>query len=125
MRLEPFTPAPATHASGMRVGSTIVFAGQVGLDQTGHVPTSFAEQVRIALANILAIVAKGGGKAQQIVQLTWYVTALDKYYAEAEAVGDVFRKAFGDHLPAMTLVGVTGLMEPRCHVEIDGMAIVA
>jgi enamine deaminase RidA (YjgF/YER057c/UK114 family) len=53
------------------------------------------------------------------------VISLDAYHANAREIGRVFRGAFASHVPAMTLVGVTGLIDPRCQVEISGLAFVA
>lgn len=123
VRLEPFPQPFATHANGIRAGAVIVIAGQVGVDGSDVVPGSMVDQVRQALSNVLAVVAAGGGRPDQIAKLTWFVTSVVDYHAGAREIGKAFRDAFDDHLPAMTLVGVTGLIDPRCQVEIEGYAV--
>ena len=124
-RLEPFATPYATHANGIRFGGMVVVAGQVGVDEDGSVPPDLAEQARLALRNVIAVVAEGGGRPEQIAHLTWYVLSLEAYHASAKEIGRAFRDAFAGHKPAMTLIGVTGLIDPRCQVEISGLAFVA
>ena len=123
LRLEPFAQPFATHANGIRAGAVIVIAGQVGADGSDVVPESMADQVRQALSNALAVLAAGRGRPDQIAKLTWFVTSVADYHAGAREIGKAFREAFGGHLPAMTLIGVTGLIDPRRQVEIEGYAV--
>lgn len=125
MRLEPFAEPYVTHANGIRSGDVIVVAGQVGVDAAGAVPESLPDQVRQALKNVLAVVVEGGGAPGQVAHLTWYVTSVEGYHASAREIGKAFRETFGAHLPAMTLVGVKGLIDPRCQVEISGLALLS
>ena len=39
-----------------------------------------------------------------------------------DALGPIYRKYFGRHFPAMTLVGVAGLYNDGALIEIDGVA---
>jgi enamine deaminase RidA (YjgF/YER057c/UK114 family) len=123
VRLEPFAQPFATHANGLRAGGVIVIAGQVGVNGSDVVPEGMVDQVRQALSNVLAVVAAGGGRPDQIAKLTWFVTSVADYHAGAREIGKAFRDAFDGHLPAMTLIGVTGLIDPRCQVEIEGYAV--
>ena len=122
-RLEPpIVDSHATHANGIVSGNVIVIAGQVGVSQ-GTVPDGMLEQARLAMRNVVAVVSEGGGAVGSIAHLTWYVTSVANYHECAQDIGRAFREIFGAHLPAMTLIGVTGLIDPRCHVEISGIAL--
>ena len=122
-RLEPpLVDSYATHANGILSGNVIVIAGQVGVLE-GVVPNGMPEQARLAMRNLVAVVSEGGGTIESIAHLTWYVTSVATYHDSAHEIGRAFREVFGKHLPAMTLIGVTGLIDPRCEVEISGIAL--
>lgn len=122
-RIEPpLVDSHTTHANGILSGNVIVIAGQVGVSE-GTVPNGMLEQAMLAMRNVVAIVAEGGGAVGSIAHLTWYVTSVAIYHECAQDIGRAFREIFGTHLPAMTLIGVTGLIDPRCQVEISGIAL--
>ena len=57
------------------------------------------------------------------MRLTWYVTSREEYYASIEDIGAAYREVIGRHYPAMSVVVVAGLLEPRAKVEIEATAI--
>ena len=122
--------APRGYANGilaeMTVGSRLVFVGgQIGWNgQQQFESDDFAEQVRQALANIVAILAEGGAKPEHIVRMTWYVTDTQDYVAAYPAIGKHYRELIGRHFPAMTAVEVADLVEDRAKVEIEVTAVV-
>ncbi|WAT87835.1 RidA family protein [Delftia acidovorans] len=122
--------APRGYANGilteMTVGSRLVFVGgQIGWNgQQQFESDDFAEQVRQALANIVAILAEGGAKPEHIVRMTWYVTDKQEYVAAYPAIGKHYRELIGRHFPAMTAVEVADLVEDRAKVEIEVTAVV-
>ena len=64
-----------------------------------------------------------GGKIEDLVRLTWYVTDKKEYVARQREVGEVYRKVLGRHFPAMTMVVVAGLVEDEALVEIEATAV--
>lgn len=122
--------APRGYANGilaeMTVGSRLVFVGgQIGWNgQQQFESDDFAEQVRQALANIVAILAEGGARPEHIVRMTWYVTDKQEYVAAYPAIGKHYRELIGRHFPAMTAVEVAALVEDRAKVEIEVTAVV-
>ena len=80
-------------------------------------------QARQALLNIVAILAEAGGKPEQIARLIIYVTNKNEYRARMKELGESYRARMGKHFPAMVLVGVSGLLEDRAKVEIEGIAV--
>lgn len=118
---------PRGYANGVVTqGRTLHVGGQIGWDgqQVFHTD-DFAEQFAQALDNVLAIVRAAGGKPEDIASMTIFVTDLDAYRASAKALGPIWRERLGKHYPAMALVGVAGLVEPRALVEIQAVAALA
>ena len=109
--------APAT-------GRPLFVAGQIGWDETQEiVGDGFAEQFEQALANVVAVVRAAGGEPEHVGRLTIYVTDKREYVAAAAEIGEAYRRLVGSHYPAMALVEVQGLLEPRAKVEIAADAV--
>jgi enamine deaminase RidA (YjgF/YER057c/UK114 family) len=53
------------------------------------------------------------------------VTDVAAYKDALPALGEVWRRHFGGHYPAMGLFGVVELFEPAALVELMGVAVVA
>jgi enamine deaminase RidA (YjgF/YER057c/UK114 family) len=117
---------PSGYSDGVEARGRIVFvAGQIGTTPAGTLAgTDLTAQVAQALRNIVAVLAAGGASPAHVVRMTWYVTDMDEYRRERPRLGEVYRAAMGDHYPAMTLVGVTALVEPGARVEIEATAVV-
>ncbi len=113
------------YANGMLAsGRILTIGGQIGWNAQQQFETDdFIEQFAQTLANVVAIVRAAGGEPQHIVSLTVYVTDLDAYRTRARELTAGWREHLGRHYPAMALVGVTGLVEPRAMVEIEGLAV--
>ena len=117
-------PRPKGYANGMAAtGCVVVIAGQIGWDSEGRFADGLVAQVGQALENIIAVLAEAGGRAEHIVRLTWYVTDIPAYRAQASAIGPVWRAVMGRHFPTMSVVGVTELVETQALVEIEATAV--
>ncbi|HVT16346.1 MAG TPA: RidA family protein [Thermoanaerobaculia bacterium] len=119
--------APSGYAHGIAGrGRTVFVAGQVGWDPVtcAFASDDLAEQVRQALANLVAVLAAGGAAPRHVARLTWYVTDRDEYLAARRAIGAAYRAVMGRHFPAMSVVVVAALLEPRAKVEIEATALV-
>ena len=120
-------PRPAGYANGVSASGRIVaVAGQLGWDpRTGTFETDdFIGQLRQALSNIAAVLHEGGAEPGHVARLTWYITDRDAYRSRAQEVGEAYREVFGRHFPAMTVIVVAALLEPRALLEIEATAIV-
>ena len=105
-------------------GRTLHVAGQVGWEPDGTFASDeLVPQFARALDNVIAVVRAGGGEPHHIAQMTIYVTDMAGYRAAAAALSSVWRERMGRHYPAMALVGVTELVEPRALVEIQAIAV--
>lgn len=117
---------PRGYANGIVAeGRQIVLAGQIGWNAERQIiGDGLATQVRQALANIVELLVTAGAGPEHLVRMTWYITSREEYYAEIEGIGAVYREVIGKHFPAMSVVVVAGLLEPRAKVEIEATAVV-
>ena len=119
--------SPVGYADGVSAsGRFIVTAGQVGWNPaTAEFESDdFAAQTAQALRNVVAVLAAGGAKPEHLVRLTWFVTSREEYRAARKAIGAAYREIIGLRFPAMSVIVVSGLVEPRAKVEIEATAIV-
>ncbi len=120
--------APSGWTNGMLApaGGRILFvAGQDAAVPGGEVATDdFVEQFRIALDKALAVVREAGGGPEDVGRITLYVTDIDEYRQSRKDLGPVYRSLMGKHFPAMALVQVLGLVDPRARVEMEVTAVV-
>jgi len=68
------------------------------------------------------VVRAAGGVPADIAEMTAFVTDVAAYRSGARDLTAPWRARFGRHFPAMTLVGVTGLVDPGALVEIQATA---
>ncbi len=122
----PGWAAAKGYSNGVLVrGPTLYVAGQIGWNEQQQFETDdLGEQLAKALDNVLAVVRAAGGVPSDVVKMTIYVTDLEAYRASTRAIGAAWRERFGKHFPAMALVAVSGLLEPRARVEIETIAAI-
>jgi len=121
----PGWPAPRGYANGMvGRGRTVLVGGQIGWDEQGCFAAGFVAQTRQALANILAVLHQAGGGPEHIARLTWYVVDIAEYRASLAELGPAYRAVMGRHFPAMALVQVVALVEPKARLEIEATALI-
>lgn len=124
--LPPGWDKPKGYANAIvAAGRQIFLAGQIGWNPANSTFESdaFVDQARQALANIAALLTAAGATPAHLVRLTWYVVDKQEYLANLAAVGSAYREALGRNFPAMTLVEVKSLLEPRARVEIEATAV--
>ncbi len=131
MNGQPIDPdtlaAPRGYSNGMLfpAGGRVLFvAGQIGWDKDGQFVDGLTAQFELALRNILEVVRAAGGGPESIGRLTIYVLDKADYAAKVKEIGRAYRAVLGKHFPAMALVEVAGLLEPRALVEIEATAVV-
>jgi enamine deaminase RidA (YjgF/YER057c/UK114 family) len=102
-------------------GGVLFTAGACPLDPEGQVvaPGDHQEQARVALANLLAVLATHGCGPQHLVRTTIYVVG-DR--DDLVAVWNIVSSGVAPARPPGTLLGVTVLGYPDQLVEIDGIA---
>ena len=124
--LPPGWPRPKGYANGISAtGRVIATAGVVGWTAQEKFETDdLAGQFRQILVNTLAILAEGDAGPEHIVRMTWYVTDIEAYRNSLPGIGAAWRELIGKNFPAMAVVGVTALVEPRARIEIETIAVV-
>lgn len=124
----PGLAAPRGFSHGVLVtgGRLLFLAGQDASDAQGRIvaPGELVAQFEQVLRNLTAVVEAAGGQATDIVELTIFVKSRDTYVAQLKALGQVYRRVFGDYYPAMALFEVSGFFQPDALVEIKGAAVV-
>lgn len=117
---------PKGYANGVAVrGRQIFVAGMVGWDGAGRFHSDdMAAQARLALSNVVAVLAEGGARPEHIVRMTWYITDKREYQAATREIGAAYRELIGNFNAAMTAVQVTALIEDRAKVEIEVTAVI-
>jgi enamine deaminase RidA (YjgF/YER057c/UK114 family) len=118
---------PKGYANGVVASGKMIFTGgMVGWDPTMAIatfPETFDAQFAQALSNVMAVVKAAGGKAEDIVRMTVYVTDKKEYLASLKGIGAAWKQHLGRHYPAMALVQVAALVEDAAKVEIEATAV--
>jgi enamine deaminase RidA (YjgF/YER057c/UK114 family) len=117
-------PKPRGYSNGIRARGDMVFVGgMVGWDAQEQFPEGFVPQAKQLFENILAVLTEGGATPADMVRMTWYVRDMEEYLASRSGLGKAYREVFGDNYPAMALVEVSRLAEPKARLEIETTAV--
>jgi len=119
-------PVGYAHVAKVTGGNVVYVAGQAPFDENGQVvgKGDFVAQFAQVIRNLKTAVEAAGGRPNQYAVLTIYITDLQAYLNEKNALGGVYREVFGKYFPAITLVQVGSLYNPDCMVEISGIAVI-
>ncbi|QAY64400.1 RidA family protein [Xylanimonas allomyrinae] len=121
----PALPAPSGYSHGTLSGNTLYLGGQTALDATMRiVPGGIVEQFRQAFGNLLTTLRAAGGRPEDLVSVTLYLTDIPGYQAHGREIGAVWRELAGPVYPAMAGIGTTGLWQPEALIEILGVAVI-
>lgn len=114
-----------THAFATQGEDVVIFSGVIGNDpQSGKLADGeMVGQAAQAVRNIADVVSAAGSNPGDVMFLRIYVTDREAYMSNLRDIGRAFREVFGDHYPAMTFIGVTGLFVAEALIEIDGVAV--
>ena len=85
----------------------------------------FGRQIDQAFRNVVRIVQEAGGRASDIVRMTWFITDKAAYNAAGPAIGAAYKETIGRHFPTITVVFVAALVDDRARVEIEATAFIA
>ena len=115
---------PKGYANGLlSADGTLHIGGQIGWNKNQVFEVKdFIGQMEQALRNIVEIVESAGGQATDVVRLTWYVTDKQEYLAHQCEVGEAYRRIFGKHFPAMSMLIIKELVEDEALLEIEATA---
>jgi reactive intermediate/imine deaminase len=115
--------APAaigTYSQAVQSGSFVFLSGQIPLDPATMeiVDGDFEARARRVFDNLKAVAEAAGGKLDQIVKLTVYLTDLDNF----ATVNSVMAEFFNEPYPARAALGVVSLPKG---VDVEAEAILA
>ncbi|GLB69137.1 RidA family protein [Arthrobacter mangrovi] len=118
-------PKPSGYAHGVLAGNTVYLGGQTALDKDMNiVPGGIVEQFKQAFSNVLATLEEAGGRAEDLVSVTIYLTDVDDYMANGREIGKLWRQMAGTEYPAMAGIGVSRLWQKEALIEIQGVAVI-
>ena len=115
-----------SHAVIAQPGRTVYLAGQTAQQKDGAIAGStIAEQFEIAAGNVIKALQAAGAGPQDLVSLQIFVTDVAEYQRTSKQIGEAYRRHFGRHYPAMALVEVSRLFDPKAKVELMAIAVTA
>lgn len=118
-------PKPSGYAHGMLAGSTVYLGGQTALDADMRiVPGGIIEQFKQAFSNVLTTLSEAGGRPEDLVSVTIYLTDVEDYMANGREIGRLWREMAGTKYPAMAGIGVSRLWQREALIEIQGVAVI-
>lgn len=118
-------PKPSGYAHGIKAGDTVYLGGQTALDKDMQiVPGGIIEQFKQAFSNVLTTLVEAGGRPQDLVSVTIYLTDVDDYLANGREIGRLWREMAGTEYPAMAGIGVSRLWQKEALIEIQGVAVI-
>lgn len=113
------------HAVVPAEGQLVFLGGQTGHRRDGELAGStLVEQMDQACANVVEALTAAGGRPDHLVSMQILVTDASDYRGRTTEIGEVWRKHFGRHYPAMALLEVGGLFDDDAVVELVGVAVV-
>jgi enamine deaminase RidA (YjgF/YER057c/UK114 family) len=119
-------PSGFSHAVIAQAGRTVYLAGQTAQRPDGSVVAgSMAEQFDVAAGNVVTALEATGAHPQDLVSMQIFVTDIAEYQRLAKEIGEAYRRHFGRHYPAMALLEVRRLFDPKATVELIGIAVTA
>ena len=107
-----------SHVAVPEAGKPVFLAGQTGHHADGSLDDGLVAQFAAACRNVEKGLAAAGAKPVDVVSLQILVTDVASYRASLSELGEAYRSVFGRHFPAMTLVGVKELFDPKAVVEV-------
>jgi 2-iminobutanoate/2-iminopropanoate deaminase len=128
MKVETFTPdtvmqpiGPYSHVA--RAGPLIAISGTAGVDPTtGQLagPDAYS-QTRQILRSLRTLLEGAGSSMNHVLHVHVFL----KSVADFEEMNRAYRKAFGQQLPARTVIGVSDLPKPGALLTMNLTAVTA
>ena len=106
--------APYVHA--VKHGSTLYVSGLTAFG-TAAQQGGIAEQAEAIFEQLRLVAQAGQTSLAALLKVTIFVTS----FTEINALRQVLYRYYGDHLPASSLVQVSGLFSPDLRIEIEAI----
>jgi len=108
------------YSRAVRVGRHVYVSGTLGVGPDGAPPAGAYAQSVAALERISGALEALGSSLADVVRTRMFVVDVE---ANQHDVGRAHQEAFGDVLPASTMLGVAGFVGPDFLVEIEAEAL--
>lgn len=117
----PAAVGPYSQAVAVPAGTMVFLSGQIGLiPETGEmVSDKLEDQVKQAFANMQAVIDASGGRLDQIVKLTLFLTDLSQFAVVNSIMADIIPQPF----PARSTVGVSSLPK-GAQFEVEAVLVI-
>jgi enamine deaminase RidA (YjgF/YER057c/UK114 family) len=104
-------------------GKLLFISGLTARDPAGNVvgEGDYAAQTRQVCENLKATVEEAGGTLDDIMSVTVFACDVDK--DKFDAIHKVRKEYFPQDPPASTMVQITRLVDKRCLIEINAIAV--
>jgi enamine deaminase RidA (YjgF/YER057c/UK114 family) len=117
-------PSGFSHGILVSKGQMLFLAGQTASDQDGRIPGDLVAQYEQVLSHLKTVVEAAGGRMQDIVKMTIFVSNRDDYLAHLKLLGKVHQTFFGSYYPAMALLEISRFFQEGVLIEIEGIAVI-
>jgi enamine deaminase RidA (YjgF/YER057c/UK114 family) len=123
-RLPGDPPSPYEDVYGfsrvVRAAGLVIVGGTTSIDASGFVlgETPY-EQTMLVLRKIEHELGRLGASLEDVIQVRIYVTDISR----SDEVGRAHGELFADVRPCMSMLEVSGLIDPRMFVEIEAVAV--
>lgn len=110
------------YSRAVRVGRFIAVSGSAAVDDNGQLvgEGDMYAQAKQCIEVIATALERAGGRLSDVVRTRMFVTDIERW----EEVGRAHQEAFGEVMPATSMVEVSRLIDPRMLVEIEADAII-
>ncbi len=105
------------YVQAQAAGNLVFVSGQLGMDLSGNLPATFAEQARNALNNLRAILEAAGTGMPQVVKTTVFLSDLANFVE----FNGIYAEYFKDPCPARSCFQVARLPKDAL-VEVEAIA---
>jgi 2-iminobutanoate/2-iminopropanoate deaminase len=106
-------------SDGILTGNTLYLAGRIGLDKSGKPPAEIADEIKILLDQIKAVLEQAGMTMDDLVYVQIACTDLSLF----DKFNGIYRTYFTTKdLPAREFIGVAGLLRGG-HFELQAIAV--
>jgi len=100
------------------VNDTLYVAGTIGFDKDGKLPATTADEARLAMDGLKAVIESQGMTMDDLVSVNVFCTDLSLY----DTFNGVYRTYFHEPFPARAFLGAASLIR-GAHFELTAIAV--